>query len=92
MLNVIQKKKQFKSVTPEKRNFAQLSQGVTGAKTDENRTVVGASPLFSSVTAIGAKSGWQGLALPWRVGGEDRFSLNGRACDKCGDDKMADGS
>jgi hypothetical protein len=47
MLNVIQKKKQFKSVTPEKRNFAQLSQGVTGAKTDENRTVVGRFPYFT---------------------------------------------
>jgi hypothetical protein len=43
MLNVIQKKKQFKSVTPEKRNFAQLSQAVTGAKTTDSRTVVEAS-------------------------------------------------
>jgi hypothetical protein len=47
MLNVIQKKKQFKSVTPEKRNFAQLSQGVTGAKTDENRTVVVQTPFLT---------------------------------------------
>ena len=46
MLSTIQQEKQFKSVTPENRPFAQVSQSVTRSKHANNRTAVEASPFL----------------------------------------------